>query len=89
MGQKMVLPLHMALHRKRSPLDIVWALLKANPAGARTRDKDGLLPMHLAARRTKLTTQFLQKLLELYPDAIHATDKVSGFANEEQCRSLI
>ena len=59
-------------------VDAVHVLLEAAPAAALIADKEGCLPLHLAARRSYAEPEGVQLLLEAAPEAAMAADAEGG-----------
>jgi ankyrin repeat protein len=73
------LPLHWACRggTENSCFDVI---LSAHPEGARSEDHYGFLPLHVAVEHgdRKSAEHLVRSLVDLYPEAVHRRDKISG-----------
>lgn len=79
-----LLPLHCALLHD-SPSDVVEAILKAYPAGARAQDDHGMLPIHLAIKK-HAPPETINMLLSSYPKCVEVANH-NGFTPYEMAQN--
>jgi len=69
-----LLPLHAALIF-RAPHEVIEALLEVFPAGAKFKDDQGMLPLHLCLRNKTPDFAIIEELLTAHPGAIYVNDR--------------
>lgn len=69
-GDYGMLPVHWACTENHVPLSLLDRLLAAYPEGASTKNDAELLPLHIAIR-ARVHSAWLEKLLDVYPEAVH------------------
>jgi ankyrin repeat protein len=68
-----LLPMH-AVCIFRAPLEVLEALIHAHPEGPKSRDDQGMLPIHLACRNGA-SPGVVKLLLESYPESLDILDR--------------
>ncbi|TMW60141.1 hypothetical protein Poli38472_000183 [Pythium oligandrum] len=70
MGDYGMLPIHWACTESHVPVTLLIRLLAAYPEGAKLKNDAELLPLHIAIR-ARVEPDWLEKLLEVYPESVH------------------